>query len=205
MNIASKFEGVSINQPDFLRWLSSCFASEVRRDAMVQYHAGAAEPIMSYVERIGAGAAAQGLRDVFAGWDEPDLRSQELSLRADFAALFLLGSPKMVSPYASVYAGDGLLMGAPHDRMVQKLRRCQLVLAGNGQEPADHLAAQLEYLALCYAGVSGAEKATQFIRDELAPWVPAFAEKLRHSAVDSPFYFHLADVLEQFVASASRT
>lgn len=83
---------------------------------------------------------------------------------------------------------------------------------GQGEFP-DHVATELEFMSVLLLKAAAAEDddaravcdaaAARFLADHLAPWVPAFARRLRAAAAD-PFYRHAADLLETFVGAEAR-
>ena len=85
-------------------------------------------------------------------------------------------------PYASCHLpGDGRIMGPAALAMRDRLQAADLQVAGEGNEPPDHIATQLEYLyyllhTALILGQDPAEDPAQFTQDAMLSWVPAFAK-----------------------------
>ena len=109
-------------------------------------------------------------------------------------------------PYESVYVGEGrLLMRPVHDEVRACYDECGYAPEqGAGNEPLDHLATELRFIAflmrheasLAEAGDAEAASAaaavrTDFARQHPAVWVPCFGTELAEAA-DTVFYQELA-------------
>ncbi len=102
------------------------------------------------------------------------------------------------SLYASSYFGDdATLMDEPACLMEQRFASKGLQMAAERNEPADHLAIQLEF---CFFLITqknrtvAMQEAAQFTKAALLPWVPQFYAKLR-SEDASDFYGLTAGLL----------
>ena len=202
---------VAIDDSAVCRWLSWSFARELDEDTLRVYASGGATPIFTYLARErGLVKSLERLERAIAAWS--DLTDPKLDLAADFAALFLGPGEAGAPPYASCYTSPGHLFGEPHDRMMKRLEVTELVASILPDEPADHLALMLDYLAHCFAAhkLNPAaslpfEEPTEFIRNELLTWLPAFQERAERVKVASDTYKALIALTVEVLISFSRT
>lgn len=111
----------------------------------------------------------------------------QLELAADFCDLFLKSDRDSALPYASVYTDKGLLNGKPAQQMRELLGAHGVKVEQNLNEPEDHLAIQLDFLAHLAISANQIEHSAQlssalqaqsdFISQHLLTWLPAFAER----------------------------
>jgi len=100
---------------------------------------------------------------------------------------------------------DGRLMGRPVKMMESRLKDSGLALPGEDSVPADHLAVEVEYLALLLEGAFGDggeglfAAAQDFARAELKPWLGQLTKKLE-TETDCPFYPSAARLLLALVS-----
>lgn len=116
-----------------------------------------------------------------------DRQDAQLELAADFCDLFLKSDRDSALPYASVYADQGLLNGKPAQQMRELLSAHGVKVEQNLNEPEDHLAIQLDFLAHLAISANQIEHSAQlslalqaqsdFISQHLLTWLPAFAER----------------------------
>lgn len=116
-----------------------------------------------------------------------DRQDAQLELAADFCDLFLKSDRDSALPYASVYADQGLLNGKPAQQMRELLGAHGVKVEQNLNEPEDHLAIQLDFLAHLAISANQIEHSAQlslalqaqsdFISQHLLTWLPAFAER----------------------------
>lgn len=133
-------------------------------------------------------------------------------LAIDFARVFLGAGPESAFPYESVYTSpEKLLMQDARDCVLRIYRSEGLGCAAHFNEPEDHLALELEFMAhLCRRAascpvdgeVTGLEHlltAQQaFLRDHLLNWVPLFARDAERIAMTS-FYKGVARLTADFL------
>lgn len=136
------------------------------------------------------------LRDAEA---HPISDARWIDLQRDYARLFL-GPPRaLVQPYESCYFGSGMLM-SERTRAVQQFYTAHGVIldAWQGREAPDHIAVELEFLAMALAGTLPAAQdagvAPAFVEAHLGCWGPAFAEAVGRQARD-PLYGAAAALL----------
>ena len=109
------------------------------------------------------------------------------SLENEYVALFINTREGISAPlYQSCYESeDGLMMGPAAQRMAQRLAQEGLAPSGQGSQPPDHLAAELEYLFLVLErgaatdSAEALEQARAFAREELSPWLGSLAQRLQ--------------------------
>jgi TorA maturation chaperone TorD len=123
-------------------------------------------------------------------------------LEAAYVRLFISAKGGITaSLHHSFYeSDDGRLMGRSAQMMASRLEVSGLAIRENGSVPADHLAVEVEYLALLLEGAFGNGddgflfSAKDFARSELAPWLTQFTKRLQ-SETDCPFYYAAATLL----------
>ncbi|MDN3555067.1 TorD/DmsD family molecular chaperone [Halomonas maura] len=104
-----------------------------------------------------------------------------------------------VTPYASWYR-NGALMDEALVALRRDLRRLGIARAEHSRDPEDHLAAELEAMALLVETAPREEAG--FYRRHLAPWAaPCLADL---AAVDTPFYARLGELGRAFLAEEAR-
>lgn len=132
------------------------------------------------------------------------------SLKLDHARLFVGPFDLLAPPYESVYVGDeNRVMTEATERVQAAYREAGVDI--DLDEPADHVAAELEFLFLLVtteieALEAGAFEAAahylkrqyEFLSDHLGRWVSEIAENMREHA-DTEFYRALADETRRFV------
>ncbi|MFD2174208.1 TorD/DmsD family molecular chaperone [Rhodobacter lacus] len=126
--------------------------------------------------------------------DAADLGS---TLTIAFNRMFLgLGGKRTLSPCESAWVGTRRLYQAPVSEIAALLRVCDLTLAEDCSEPADHLAVELMLLA--HLEASGDPRAEDLVA-RLASWTPELLTAVK--AVDSTgFWAGAADLLSAALA-----
>jgi TorA-specific chaperone len=128
-------------------------------------------------------------------------------LSEGYIALFISDIKGIPAPlYHSCYlASDSRLMGPPAIDMRNRIERHGLSVSLQGNEPADHLCIELEYLYYLlnkgWSESSGnhVQEAVQFAGDVMAGWVSLFYERI---ALDGRFLFY--EVAAQLLCSIVR-
>lgn len=137
------------------------------------------------------------------------------ALQVEYTYLFINAVPHVpASPYASAYAGQGLLMGEPAEAALVAYRQAGLTLADDYRDLPDHLAAELEFLAwlgeqALAAQEDGDEELAQvrlsqqqaFLEQQLRPWLANFCRRVEEAA-RLPFYRELAHLVEPLLSVA---
>ncbi|MCX9557897.1 molecular chaperone TorD [Vibrio cholerae] len=167
-------------------WLSSLFFKELSEQDIARYHSAEVRTFLSGL------ADEQSLNREVKHLVEAlnrlqDRQDAQLELAADFCDLFLKSDRDSALPYASVYADQGLLNGKPAKQMRELLSAHGVKVEQNLNEPEDHLAIQLDFLAHLAISANQIEHSAQlslalqaqsdFISQHLLTWLPAFAER----------------------------
>ncbi|EGQ9577768.1 molecular chaperone TorD [Vibrio cholerae] len=167
-------------------WLSSLFFKELSEQDIARYHSA---DIRSFLSGL---ADEQSLSREVKHLVEAlnrlqDRQDAQLELAADFCDLFLKSDRDSALPYASVYTDQGLLNGKPAQQMRELLSAYGVTVEKNLNEPEDHLAIQLDFLAHLAISANQIEHSAQlslalqaqsdFISQHLLTWLPAFAER----------------------------
>jgi TorA-specific chaperone len=142
----------------------------------------------------------------------PDAEALCADLSEGYVALFISDIKGTPAPlYQSCYlASDSRLMGPAAIEMRSRIERHGLSISLPGNEPADHLCIELEYLYyLLNKGWSEfscdhVQEAVQFAGDAMAGWVCLFYERI---AADGrfPFYVIAAQLLCSIVRNLSES
>ncbi|QKU85670.1 molecular chaperone TorD [Vibrio cholerae] len=167
-------------------WLSSLFFKELNEQDIARYHSAEVRTFLSGL------ADEQSLNREVKHLVEAlnrlqDRQDAQLELAADFCDLFLKSDRDSALPYASVYTDKGLLNGKPAQQMRELLGAHGVKVEQNLNEPEDHLAIQLDFLAHLAISANQIEHSAQlslalqaqsdFISQHLLTWLPAFAER----------------------------
>jgi len=139
------------------------------------------------------------------GWQEEAWELQDRAaagplpepLRIEYTRLFINAVPNVIAPpYGSVYlSDDGMLYGPSAVLTKQFYREQGFDLAGEADIP-DHLALELEFLALL--AEEGRKEAEElFLRLHFLPWFPLFQARVL-SEVRHPFYRVMVNLIDFF-------
>ena len=149
-------------------------------------------PLKAILSKRAAGAV-----DTFGAFlkDRPEPDALRRELQITHTRLFVSNREALSAPiYQSCYLFDGApLMGAPAIRMQERLASAGLSISGEGNEPPDHLAVELEYLYfLLEKGLEdenpeSAARAADFADSELSAWLPLFVERLSRVPDAEPY------------------
>ncbi len=132
------------------------------------------------------------------------------SLKLDHAGLFVGPFDLLAPPYESVYVDDETrVMTEATERVQAEYHEAGVDIDLN--EPADHIAAELEFVFLLVATEVEAleagkfeaaeqhlERQYEFLSEHLGRWVSEIAENIRENA-DTEFYRALGDETQRFV------
>ncbi|CAM3603326.1 molecular chaperone TorD [Vibrio aquimaris] len=168
-------------------WLSSLFAKELSAEILEEYHS---PQIRSFLTALGQNEQLRPCTDklINALNRMLDRNNAQLELAADFCNLFLKSDKDSALPYASIYIGDsGLLNDVPATEMENLMYQYQIEVNKNLNEPADHIAVELDFLGhliICSnklmqpeAMETSMQKQAQFIETHLLSWIPSFVNK----------------------------
>lgn len=142
------------------------------------------EDMAGILESHGFPAGAGAAREIGA-WAQAGSDQGEAELEEAFVRLFVSNRDGLAAPlFQSCYQGEGLMMGPPAIGMERRLAEAGLSLEMAGNQPPDHLAAELEYLvvmleaALEQGNRDARQAAESFASGELQAWLPEFARRL---------------------------
>ena len=141
-------------------------------------------------------------------WSRPDPVGTP-ALAAEFERLFVGPGPVPCPPYESYWRDDapfllrGSLMGPCTAALVDLYARVGMQLAPACAELPDHVAVELEALAVALADPSGRDVAAALLGEHLASWLPAFCSAVERETVEE-HYRSLAVTTRAWVAAATR-
>ncbi|MCD1207557.1 molecular chaperone TorD [Vibrio cholerae] len=167
-------------------WLSSLFFKELSEQDIARYHSAEVRTFLSGL--ADEQSLSREVKHLVEALNRlQDRQDAQLELAADFCDLFLKSDRDSALPYASVYADKGLLNGKPAQQMRELLGAHGVKVEQNLNEPEDHLAIQLDFLAHLAISANQIEHSAQlslalqaqsdFISQHLLTWLPAFAER----------------------------
>ncbi|UXI02522.1 molecular chaperone TorD [Photobacterium sp. TY1-4] len=182
-------------------WMSSLLSRELTAEDLNHYHSG---EILTFLSGL---AMTPELKQPAADFQNALQRlatraDAQLELAADFCGLFLSTPKTGALPYASIYVGQsGLLNDQPAQEMNQWLERYDIAQRKDFNEPADHLAVELDFMGnlIIRANQQADEQAAEplmqaqlaFLDTMLLNWLPAFAQACQSR---DPFGFYAAAV-----------
>lgn len=167
-------------------WLSSLFIKELSEQDITHYHSAEIRTFLSGL--ADEESLADDVRSLIDALNRlQDRQDAQLELAADFCDLFLKSDRDSALPYASVYTDKGLLNGKPAQQMRELLAAHEVKVDQNLNEPADHLAIQLDFLAHLVISTNQFEQNSEvnaalqvqsdFISQHLLTWLPVFVER----------------------------
>lgn len=167
-------------------WLSSLFIKELSGQDITHYHSAEIRTFLSGL--ADEESLADDVRSLIDALNRlQDRQDAQLELAADFCDLFLKSDRDSALPYASVYTDKGLLNGKPAQQMRELLAAHEVKVDQNLNEPADHLAIQLDFLAHLVISTNQLEQNSEvnaalqvqsdFISQHLLTWLPVFVER----------------------------
>ncbi|KHA61847.1 molecular chaperone TorD [Vibrio variabilis] len=194
-------------------WLSSLLAKELTQEALDQYHSA---EIRSFLSGLGDNPDLKPSVDhlVDALNRLMDREDAQLELAADFCDLFLKSDRDSALPYASMYVGkSGLLNDEPAREMEALMQKHGVQVDENLNEPADHIAIELDFLGNLIIRSNelesdvemenALEEQDKFINHALLNWVPKFAAKCK-ALDDFGFYSAIVTLMVAFMELDSR-
>lgn len=188
-------------------WFSSLFAKELTDKDLEAYHS---VEIRSFLAGLGENEslklAVDNLVDALNRLKNRE--DAQLELAADFCELFLKTEKYGALPYASMYIGkSGLLNDKPAEEMAKLMADFGVQVDDKLNEPADHLAVELDFLGNMiirsneYEQEKHMEEAfvqqNHFIEHQLMSWLPQFSAKCQQLD-EFGFYASVAQLLVAF-------
>ncbi|WP_319783949.1 molecular chaperone TorD [Oceanisphaera sp. IT1-181] len=187
------------------QWFATLLAKELDETALKAYMSGEAAPLLEDLE--GISELAKPVQQLSQAISTLHLLEQpKLELAADFASLFLSDARHSPAPYASLYLDEGRFSGPSLQRMQARLAAIGMVVSAQLTEPADHVSIMLDYLAEGYRQLAEhptpAAEATvaNFVQDELASWLPEWANRGQKIDTASQFYPALLSLIAAYFA-----
>ncbi|WED20755.1 molecular chaperone TorD [Vibrio sp. JC009] len=188
-------------------WLSSLFAKELTQKELDAYQT---PEIRSFLSGLGENEilkpSVDRLTDALNRLQ--DREDAQLELAADFCDLFLKSDKGGALPYASLYIGDsGLLNDKPAQEMAELMQKKGIAIQEGLNEPADHIALELDFLGNMIIRSNELEKLEHindalieqkaFIEKYMLSWFPQFSEKCQKFD-EFGFYASVAAFLVDF-------
>lgn len=167
-------------------WLSSLLTNELTTEQLTQYNSFEVRTFLSNL------AETPELSDAVNALIEKlnQLQNREdvqLELSADFCEAFLGSDKNSALPYASLYLDkSGLLNGKPAQEMRELLEKYNIAQKAEFNEPADHIAIELDFLGNLIVMTN--QQSTEddfehymtaqlsFINEQLLSWTPRFSQ-----------------------------
>lgn len=189
---AVEFEKLILNRGSMYGFLARIYRVEVDQQLLDQMGK------MDLSSEVDVSEISEGYR-MLKGFLEHRRESTVTDLAVEYARVFLgagLGQGEGAYPYESVYTSpDRLVMQEARDEVLKIYREEGLDRAEEFNEPEDHVAFELEFMAyLCQKttealkdGDKGSalgylKKQQEFLEKHLVPWVPAFCNDVQRVA-----------------------
>lgn len=180
------------------RWFAALFLAPPDAAGLAAYQGAQGRTLLAALAAEPGLAAPVAVLDALTA-PGADLGQGAEALATAHAGAFLVGGPRAPQPYASVWLSPrGLLYQEPAREMIRLMAAAGLATIEGVSEAPDHISLQLDLLAhLADRAAADEDVPTApdaFICDQLAPWVPRFAEAC--ARVKNPyFYADLAQAL----------
>lgn len=188
------------------QWFATLLAGELDNESLNAYMSGDATPLLE--DLAGIPELTPHVKKLRQAINTLMLLEQpRLELAADFTGLFLSDARHSPAPYASLYLDDGRFSGPSLTRMQARLAAMGMTVSEQLKEPADHLSIMLDYLAEGYRQLAAhpttdAEaEVAKFVQQELASWLPLWAEKAKNIDTASAFYPALIALIAAYFAN----
>lgn len=186
-------------------WFATLLSKELEKEQLASYFSGEAADFIKQLElepefTIPVQKLKSALMTIL-----PNNRP-ELELAADFSQLFLTDAKKGAPPYASVYISEtGQLFEKPHQDMLLLFKQQGLAIDPDFNEPADHIAIQLDYLGNLILKDADTISAAQveFIEQKILNWLDLFVEATS-KVNNSGFYQAVCLLLQAYIKQDTR-
>ncbi len=189
-------------------WLSSLFASELDEQGLEQYQS---PEIRAFLSGLGENVQlAKQVEKLVDALNRLQVREDaQLELSADFCELFLKSDKEGALPYASIYLDkSGTLNGKPAEEMNEVLAKHNIQVTKGMNEPADHIAIELDFLGNLIIRSNELEQEAHinqslveqadFIKQHILSWTPQF-HALCQQKDDFGFYSSVSGLLVAFL------
>ncbi|MBO1518601.1 molecular chaperone TorD [Oceanisphaera pacifica] len=188
------------------QWFATLLAAELNETTLQAYMKGDAAPLLDGLASIDElSESVTAVQNAINGLSA--LAQPRLELAADFASLFLSDARHSPAPYASLYLDDGRFNGPSFQRMQARLTAAGYGVDADFQEPADHVAIMLDYLAESYRRLAldptpeAEANLALFVKEELASWLPELASRAQKIETASAFYPTLLTLIAAYFYS----
>ena len=188
-------------------WFSSLFSKELTQDDLNAYQSAQVRGFLGgLAENTSLKKATDNVIDALNRLQ--DREDAQLELAADFCGLFLTSDKQAALPYASIYLDEGkLLNGKPAEQMAALMHTKGIQVDRNFNEPADHLAIELDFLGNLIIRSNELEQESHLeaalaeqkalIETHILSWIPQFSENC--ALYDKfGFYSSVAELLVSF-------
>lgn len=182
----------------YYQWLSGFYVGELTEVALEQYQSEDSGPLLAMLsEREEFAAILDDLHSRIKSADKT--QTLVLDLAAAFGRLFLgAGGPHSAPPYQSIFEGEHVrLYQNAASEMNEVLQELDISMAVALKEPADHLAIQLQVMAVL-AKRADVERQIAFIKKHLVSWIGLFEAACDRND-PSRFYAHVAKATRAFI------
>ncbi|OBT15943.1 molecular chaperone TorD [Vibrio sp. UCD-FRSSP16_10] len=188
-------------------WFSSLFSKELTEDDLAAYQSPDVRGFLAgLAENSELTQAVNRLVDALNRL--LDRNDAQLELSADFCDLFLTSDKYAALPYASIYLDESkLLNGKPAQAMTALMLDKGIVIDKSFNEPADHLAIELDFLGNLIIRSNQLETEAHleeafaeqkaFIEEHLLTWILQFSENCTQYD-EFGFYSSVAELLVKF-------
>jgi len=125
-------------------------------------------------------------------------------LQVEYTHLFINSFPGVVAPIYSSYYSEKELFGRSTAEISDFYQRYNFDVATNLNEPADHLAIELEFVYRMAKDEQPLAAQIEFIRNHILNWIHPLAEKVNEAA-ERPFYPYVLAALTKFLEKETKS
>jgi len=189
-------------------WLSSLLTSELTAEQLEEYNSFEVRTFLSNLaETAELSSSVNALVEKLNQLQKRE--DVQLELSADFCEVFLGSDKNSALPYASLYLDkSGLLNAKPAQDMRELLEKYNIAQKAEFNEPADHIAIELDFLGnlIIMTNQQASEEEFEaymtvqlnFINEQLLSWAPRFS-KICQERDDFGFYAAVTHFLVTFL------
>lgn len=189
-------------------WLSSLLANELTTEQLEQYNSFEVRTFLTSLAETPT--LATSMNALIEKLNQLQSREDvQLELSADFCQAFLGSDKNSALPYASMYLDKaGILNGKPAQDMRDLLTQYNIAQKAEFNEPADHIAIELDFLGnlIVMTNQQSSEEDFEtymnaqltFINEQLLSWVPRFSQICKERD-EFGFYASVTDFLVAFL------
>ncbi|CAM4029047.1 molecular chaperone TorD [Vibrio neonatus] len=188
-------------------WFSSLFSKELTQDELIAYQT---PEVRGFINGLAENETlATAAKRLLGALERLQLRpNAQLELSANFYDLFLASDKQTAQPCASVYIDENkALNGTPAQQMTQVMLEHGIEVDKCFNEPADHLAVELDFIGNLIMRSNALEMESHleaalseqksFIEQHLLNWIPQFSANCTKYD-EFGFYSAVAELLVKF-------